>query len=660
MWVSGDWAIRLRNIRPFPAAIRALQEALAHALALLPSQAVSTMGQTLVRGLVGGATTVFAGPGPGERAAWATALGRGEVARITAASQSALAGHFSLLGARFSHGARMPRWHLDPLTNYEWPRATFFKRINYLSATMGTDVKRVWELSRLQWLVPCAQSHALHGATEESAFIFRVLRSFRAENPVCRGVNWSCTLEPALRLLSLVHLRDLLLAHSPAEDTRLINTMIAEHWLFVAAFIEYGAVRGNHYFGDIVALVVGAVALRGSLLARRILRLAVVALEHEICAQLGGDGVQLEGSTSYHRFVLELAVVGCRAAQIAGIAPDAVASGRLRAASQYAVAYTRDDGTVPLLGDADEARAATACLARPSDHRYLANLVDALDGRNTSTRNETGAANVLWYFGLQAAEKLQSVHFSSRPGGSAAFRESGYFILRNGDGDHVFVDASTVGLKGRGGHGHNDCLSFELMLMGQWLLAEGGCSVYSSDPARRREERSTALHNTPIINGLEQNDLVGLWFVRERTHPHVDHWTDSVDITSLGAGHDGYVSRAGTRIERRILLEHAQHRVVITDVVSSSSDKVADFEEGFVVAPGVQVSRSGAAEFLLKRNAHQFVVSAHSASGALRTVRLDDVQIGVCYGTRVPARRMVFDLSHVGPRTQFELRVEPR
>ena len=32
--------------------------------------------------------------------------------------------------------------------------------------------------------------------------------------------------------------------------------------------------------------------------------------------------------------------------------------------------------------------------------------------------------------------------------------------------DHVLIDAGPVGMAGRGGHGHNDCLAFDAMLDG--------------------------------------------------------------------------------------------------------------------------------------------------------------------------------------------------
>ena len=61
-----------------------------------------------------------------------------------------------------------------------------------------------------------------------------------------------------------------------------------------------------------------------------------------------------------------------------------------------------------------------------------------------------------------------------------------------GGGDHVFIDAGPVGMKGRGGHGHNDCLSFEAVLDGVPLIVDSGAYVYTASVEWRNRFRSTA------------------------------------------------------------------------------------------------------------------------------------------------------------------------
>jgi hypothetical protein len=410
----------------------------------------------------------------------------------------------------------------------------------------------------------------------------------------------------------------------------------------------YGSVRGNHWGGDLGGVVVGASALGGSADARRLAAMATRLLEREIEIEFGADGVQYEASLSYHRFVTELSLVARRAADLAGIPRRERAVARLAAAARFTVAATRADGTAPLLGDADDA----CVLGVPrGDPRALVNLVDALAGDVVHRAYRGGVAAVLACFGLTAAERARACT-SLPPRRSAAFSASGYFVLGNAGADHVFVDAARVGLGGRGGHGHNDCLSFELALRGAWLIGEGGCSTYTGDRRRRAWERSTAAHNTPIVAGLEQNEPRGLWFMRERTRPRVVGWSDAEEITELVAEHDGFVERAGILVQRRLALEHRSHRFSLTDTFTGPAP--GEIEEGFIVAPGVSVERAGDHAFALARGEARFLLRA-----AAGRVGVEDVEVGVAYGARLPARRIVFRDAHRPPRSEFCLSIEP-
>ena len=53
------------------------------------------------------------------------------------------------------------------------------------------------------------------------------------------------------------------------------------------------------------------------------------------------------------------------------------------------------------------------------------------------------------------------------------FESGGMICARLGD-HHFIADVGDVGLKGRGGHGHLDALSFELTLSGVAVLVDSG------------------------------------------------------------------------------------------------------------------------------------------------------------------------------------------
>src|SRR5262249_49840100 len=135
---------------------------------------------------------------------------------------------------------------------------------------------------------------------------------------------------------------------------------------------------------------------------------------------------------------------------------DAGYRSRLLAMADFAEAYTRL-GVAPLWGDADDARVLPLGSQEIGDHTYLSGLVRATLGAGNAASDEA-----FWLLGRTGAEPPP-------PAASRAFPDGGVYVLR-GERDHVFVDCGPVGLAGRGGHGHNDCLAFDAVLDGVHLF----------------------------------------------------------------------------------------------------------------------------------------------------------------------------------------------
>lgn len=80
----------------------------------------------------------------------------------------------------------------------------------------------------------------------------------------------------------------------------------------------------------------------------------------------------------------------------------------------------------------------------------------------------------------------------------------GLYIFRS---HRVFmaVRCGPNGQLGRGGHAHNDQLSFELAIDGVPVIVDPGTYCYTSLPEMRNKFRSTAMHNTMKLAGKEQD-----------------------------------------------------------------------------------------------------------------------------------------------------------
>lgn len=72
----------------------------------------------------------------------------------------------------------------------------------------------------------------------------------------------------------------------------------------------------------------------------------------------------------------------------------------------------------------------------------------------------------------------------------------------------AILRAGSTGQKGKGGHAHNDQLSFVLSVNGEEFLGDPGTFWYTASPLMRNIGRSVTMHSTLVIPGKEQNTWI--------------------------------------------------------------------------------------------------------------------------------------------------------
>ena len=344
--------------------------------------------------------------------------------------------------------------------------------------------------------------------------------------------------------------------------------------------------------------------------AQRWHRLGWNILQEELPRQVYPDGVDFEASVAYHRLVLELFLLAALYRRAHRLPVPVGYRERVIAMARFVMAYSRTDGTVPLWGDADDARVLPLGGQRINDHRYLLGLVGrALDAPDLTAGFSGPRDEVAWLLGPTAGTGLPDIQRPQEQPGSRAFPQGGFFILRN-DRDHIFIDCGPVGLAGRGGHGHNDCLSFEAVLDDTHLITDCGAYVYTAAYKERNNFRSTGYHNTPQINGEEINRLVradNLWNLHNDAQPEVYRWECGPERDMFEGGHTGYRRLPGSfRPVRIIALDHQRHALVVSDRFQSMGSGSVKLEVPLHLAEGVNVEQGMPGEILLSSGSHFF------------------------------------------------------
>jgi hypothetical protein len=396
-------------------------------------------------------------------------------------------------------------------------------------------------------LIPCGQAYVLTGDERYAEAVKEILESWIAGNPYAMSVNWGVTMEPAMRIFVFIWLFYALgdsEAWSDNQFQSLFLRSLYTHAVFTERFIERSDINGNHFTADAAALVAAGAFFGRGAEPLRWLESGLGDLEREIICQVSADGVDFEGSVAYHRLVAELFFVAAVFARTAGYRMSETYLERLRLMGHFTAAYSRPDGTSPLLGDADDARTLPFKVVPVIDHRYLPGLIGLFVGDEELVASISAPLDeVWWWFGPDYASKIPA-----RMGGhelephSKAFNSSGYFVLRDRR-VNAFIDCAEVGLAGRGGHGHNDVLSFELVLDGVLLVSDAGSFVYTGDFETRNWFRSGKVHSTPMIGEAEQNRFFGeefLWTLQYDAQPDVRSFLFNGREETIEASHSGY------------------------------------------------------------------------------------------------------------------------
>jgi uncharacterized heparinase superfamily protein len=570
----------------------------------------------------------------------------GESARVLAAAQLACRRTIDLLGTGPVGLGKSIDWARDYRVGIGWPSG-FARSIDYVNRDRPSDIKVPWEISRLQWLIPAGQAYLFTGETSYAEVVRDVLQDWMESNPLAWTVNWSCTMEAAIRLFTWTWLFHVF-ADAPEwkEEgfrVRFVSCLYL-HADFTHRHIEKADVNGNHYTADLAGLVMAGHFFGDVGQARRWREVGWRGLQAEIVRQVFADGVDFEASTAYHRLVFELFFWPALFRQACGEDVPAAYRERLCAMARFAAAYSRADGTSPLWGDADDARALPFGGQKLGDHRYILGLAAlAFHDAQLADWFSGPRSELLWIFGADKVAALAPI--AAVPVPSASFPDGGVYVMRHRD-THVFIDCGPLGLAGRGGHGHNDALSFEAWLAGAPLVIDRGSYVYTASFEKRNEFRSTASHNTPCVDAQEINRFNpdNLWNMQNDARAECIAWQSDTSEDLFVGKHHGY-ERIGVTIERSIRLEKQTSMLEITDTIAGQGSH--EVTVPLHLAPGVSVQRRGS-RIRLQSGDHVFSVAGGSDGWS---VAIEACPISPSYGIAVPSTRLLWKRSGPLPAT---------
>ena len=469
-------------------------------------------------------------------------------------------GEYEILGRM--HKFNKINWHQDVFSSKVWKKK-HFSRITYDDE--NSDKKVPWELSKFQHITTLGLAYQ-QTKDKRYAQVFQAqVEDWIKENLYEIGINWVTPMEAAIRAVNWINGYYFFKETLPKEFLEKYITQLYLHGKFIEENLEWSPKKENHYLSDMLGLFFLGIFFKHTKKGKKWILFAKKEFEKEIIRQVSDEGVDYEGSLNYHRLVTELFIL----AYINGRRNNITFSGtfvqRIEKMCEFILWYTTPTGQAPSIGDTDNGRILNIWNKDINDHRDILAVAAALFRRGDFKAHGTFHTKLHLLIDKKEYEAIskRNVSLTSR-------RFNDYYIMRDED-IYLLIHCGDIGREGFGGHGHNDQLSFVFSTKNKDYIIDAGTYAYTSNHSMRHSFRSTASHNTLIVNKMEQNPIQAErpFDMDHKTQARCTTWNIGKEHEQFIGTHKGY---APFIVTREILYDKKKKEIRIKDKTNNEAD----------------------------------------------------------------------------------------
>ncbi|MFN4288527.1 MAG: alginate lyase family protein [Brevundimonas sp.] len=460
-----------------------------------------------------------------------------------------------------AHDCEAPDWFANPFGSAMHDHADLpWWQIDDFAAG---DIKGVWELSRLDWLVALA-TRAAHGDEASLERLNAWLSDWSARNPPYLGPNWKCGQEASVRVMHLV-LAAMVLRQDHVP-TPALRTQIANHLARIAPTISYAiGQQNNHGTSEAAALFMGGSFLIGhDARANGWMDTGRRWLEERARTLIAGDGSFSQYSMNYHRVMLDSYALAESWRRRRDLQPFSdTLNARLCAATRWLHAMTSaESGDAPNTGANDGARLMPLIEGDYRDHRASVQLAAALFC-GARAYGPGPWDDLLAWLGVAARQEPLSEPGEGLALSGRSFDDGGYHLMKAGAAVAVMRYP-----RFRFRPSQADALHLDLMVGGRNVLRDSGTWTYNSQGTHNTEDASwfgsTPAHNTITFDGRSQMPQLSRFLYGA--------WLKARDVQTVGETGEGglsaaagYTDHKGARHHRHLVMSRGL--LVCTDTI---------------------------------------------------------------------------------------------
>ncbi len=549
-------------------------------------------------------------------------------------ARNTLNGHIAFLSAQWPKPAqrewwRTDLWSLDAASGKHWPgRGERASKSAYRHAEGFGDVKYVWEINRLQFLMPLAVAARRDQDRALAADIAEVIDGWMEFNPPYDGVNWTNGIEFATRVIVGLFVNTFIADLAPPCFAPRLRQFLAAHVWMLARYPSLFSSANNHRIAELAALYVAytcAPTLPGA--ARRAHEAR--ALESEVLKQFHADGVGAEQSPTYAAYSLEWFALAAMCGEASGDPRTPAYKTRLRNSARHLRWMMDDAGRTPAICDDDEGR--VVALGPKQDYLYPAAICATI----ARWLNHGECAPPPQAPTLFDAFTSSPMPTAIAPKGQRTFADGGYSVWRipTAHGNAIFaIDHAPLGFLSIAAHGHADALAVWLHIGDEPLIIDAGTFLYHTHNDARDRFRGTLAHNTLCLDGADQSRIAGPfnWSQHAKTQLRSP-------APNFAAEHDGYLASHGVRHVRSVEVDDA--RIIIADSIEGTLSAPTTWSAGYTFHQDAKVEMFDDYALVTTPKGGRLRLSMNLAAAG--NARLETVEVSPGFGKLATAQRLV-------------------
>uniref|UniRef100_UPI0005593524 alginate lyase family protein n=1 Tax=Exiguobacterium alkaliphilum TaxID=1428684 RepID=UPI0005593524 len=483
----------------------------------------------------------------------------------------------------------LSEWKKDLSSGKVYPDK-FYKRIKVVDLKDNSDVKYVWEQSRLQHIPTLGRAYFFKKDPVYLKYFIDELMDWIEQNPYKKGVNWTSAMEVAIRSLNII--TGLIYFNNynclPNKEKKIIEKSLYEHGEFIYGNLENSnGITGNHYMSNIMGLIwISLYFDREDSKVSKWISLGISEFKKEIKTQYFDDGSNYEGAPAYHKLTSEMVFLTMIMLKENNMNLDDSYWHDMKMNINYLISMTKDDGLLPLFGDNDSGRILIFSDYFSMDKHLTSKII-------TPYYYELGLriSPCRKYFYKDEENNESRIYFSDSI--NNFFEKGGYYNLKCND-FCIYIRCGQLSFGGLGVHSHNDQLSFELTYRGKNFFVDAGTYHYTKNVQMRSKDKTTSVHNTLFLKEddkvIEQNNFneIYLFELKEKTNSLCKYY----DERTFEGEHYGYKD-IGRIHSRKFEVNNEKKMLKIYDELKRVETKISNIKYhpnlNFLLHPNVEV-----------------------------------------------------------------------